>query len=56
MHLCEGSHAYIVAFFLANLARLAFYALPGVRTDNVSDGPEIHASRMAYPTSAGCQK
>jgi hypothetical protein len=44
--------AYIVAFFLTNLARLAFNALPGVGTHKIGNRAKIHASWMAWRTSA----
>jgi hypothetical protein len=37
----------IVAFFLTNLARLAFDALPGVGAHKIGNGAKIHASWMA---------
>ena len=46
-HLWKGSYAYIVALFLANLARLAFNALPRIRAHKVGNRAKIHASWMA---------
>jgi hypothetical protein len=44
---CREWHAYVVALFLTNLARLALDALPGVGTHKIGNGAKIHASRMA---------
>jgi len=43
---CREWRAYIVAFFLTNLARLAFDAFPGVGAHKTGNGIKIHASWM----------
>jgi|SRR6266478_5127456 len=49
---CRERNAYIVAFFLTNLARLTFNALPGVGTHKIGNGAKVHASWMTWGTSA----